>query len=182
MRRIFSSLLFSLYTYSAFASYVISDGQIKAVQLGAQSQYDAINYSLSASVAGNALTIALKTQAGTDPTSRDVSKISFRSSTLTSGAFNQRSITSALSITIPSGTTIGTVNASATNIYVYAMDNAGTVVLAVSLSPFSDKTVQSSSAISGGSSASTLYSTAAQSNLPIRCLGKILISEATAGT
>ena len=101
MRRIFSSLLFLLYTYSAFASYVISDGQIKAVQLGAQSQYDAINYSLSASVAGNALTIALKTQAGTDPTSRDVSKISFRSSTLTSGAFNQRSITSALSITIP---------------------------------------------------------------------------------
>lgn len=143
---------------------------------------DAQNYTLTGTVSANALTIALKTRAGTDATTANQTSIGFRNATATSGSYNTRTITGALSLVVPSGTTIGTTSAVTANIYVYALDNSGTVVLACSLTLFDDKVVQSSSAISGGSSSSTLYSTAAQSNLPIRLLGQITVTEATAGT
>lgn len=180
MKKILLGLLF--FTQIVFGSNVIPDGSITAVKLGAPAPYDALNYTMTATVATNALTISLKTNAGTDPTGRDLVKLGFRSATATSGSLNDRTVTGALSIVIPSGTTIGMTSAVAGFIYVYAMDNAGTVVLAVSLNRFDSTTVQSSSSISGGSSGSTLYSTSAQSSLPIKMLGKIKISETTAGT
>jgi hypothetical protein len=144
--------------------------------------YDAQNYTLTATVASNALTIALKTLAGTDPSATDTVKLGFRSATATSGSFSSRTVSAATSLVVPSGTTIGCQSGITTILYVYAMDNGGTVVLATSLTLFDETVVQSSSAISGGSSTSTLYSTAAQTSLPIRFLGQITISEATAGT
>lgn len=145
--------------------------------------YGLINVGLSTSVSANAMTIALKQSDGsTDATGGSPATIALRSSTVTSGAFNQRNVTGALSITIPSGTTIGTVNGVTSTVYIYALDNAGTVELAVSLTQFSPDSVQSSSAISGGSSATTLYSTTARSNVPIRYLGRAVVNEATAGT
>src|SRR5581483_11990852 len=66
--------------------------------------------------------------------------------------------------------------------YVYALNNAGTVVLGLSLFPKPLDALISSSAISGGSSAPTLYTTAAQTNLPIQYVGKFLAPQSAAGT
>lgn len=143
----------------------------------------ALNVGLLTSVSANALTVALKQNDGlTDPTSGSPAYIPFRSSTLTSGAFVRESVISALSITIPSGTTIGTTNSAVQYIFVYGLDNAGTVELALSMVLFDEGQRQTSTAISGGSSANTLYSTTARSNVPIHLLGRIKISETTAGT
>ena len=140
------------------------------------------NASLAASVSGNALTIALKGADGSDPSSTNTVYIGTRNATAATGTYNQRSVTSALSVVIPSATTIGTVSAVPSTVYVYAIDNGGTIALGVSLQLFDDGSIQSSTAISGGSSATVLYSTSALSSKAVRLLGRVKITEATAGT
>lgn len=141
------------------------------------------NLGFTATVATNALTFALTTGSGGSISSANPVQVGFRSATATSGTYNFRTLTAApTSLVIPASTTIGTTNGTQTFIYLYAMDSAGTVLLACSLTLFDEGTVKSSSAISGGSSASTLYSTAAQTSLPIRLIGRITVTEATAGT
>ena len=76
--------------------------------------------SVAASVSANALTLQL------NPTS-----LAFRSSTLTNGVPNTRSVGSAITLTVPSGATLGTINAQAARLAILAIDNAGTVELAV---------------------------------------------------
>lgn len=146
-------------------------------------QFVTDNAGLSASVAGNAFTINLTQYDGAStPSTNQPAKISFRNATVATGSYTQVNITAATSITIPSGTTIGTSNSYGGFIYVYALNNAGTISLAVSLAPFALDTVVTSTAISGGASATTLYSTSVQTNVPIQYLGKIIAPQATAGT
>lgn len=143
------------------------------------------NLGLAASVSSNALTIALKTKAGTDPSATDPVKISFRNSTLTTGTYNTRSATSATSIVISSGSTLGTTNAISSTVYVYALDNSGTIELGVSLAKFADNTIQSSTAeggAGGADSATVLYSTTARSNVPIRLIGTVSSTQTSAGS
>lgn len=141
------------------------------------------NAQFTVSVAANACTVALKTNAGTDPSATDPVYVVFRSSTATSGAYVVRTITAALSITIPSLTTLGTVNAVTSPIFIFFQDNAGAVELALSLtSSFDEGSVKTTTAISGGSSATTLYSTTARTGVGIRLAGRFIITEATAGT
>lgn len=143
----------------------------------------ALGLGLATSVSGNALTIALKQPDGaTDPTVGNPVYVPFRSSTATSGAYNRRTVTAALSIAVPSGTTIGTTNGAVQYLFVYALDNAGTVELAVSMKAFEQGSVQNTTAISTGSSASTLYSTTARTGVPIHLIGRMKITETTAGT
>ncbi len=119
----------------------------------------------------------------TDATSSLPVTIGFRSSTLSSGAFNQRKVTGALSLTVPSGATLGQSNATAANLYLYALDNAGTVELAISGKDFGDSDRQSTTVLDTASDdGSTLYSTTARSNVPIRKIGKLINTQATAGT
>lgn len=141
------------------------------------------NGSIAVSVAANACTIALKDKSGSNASGSSVVQIGFRNATAATGTYAYRSVTAALSITIPSGTTIGTANGITTPIYVYAIDNAGTVELAVSLSPsFDEGSIVTTTAISGGSSATTIYSTTARTGVAVRLIGRFIISEATAGT
>lgn len=143
------------------------------------------NLAISTSVSSNALTIALKTKAGNDPSTSEPVQISFRSSTLTSGVYTTRNVTSATSVVVSSGSTLGTANGLAAKLYVYALDNSGTVELAVSSYLFQDNSIQSSTAEGGAGaadSANVLYSTTARSNVPIRLVGLIDITETTAGT
>ena len=77
--------------------------------------------SITATVASNALTLGL------NPTTLD-----FRSSSLTSGAVNTLTISAALSLVVPGGATLGTVAGGAARLALIAIDNAGTVELAVS--------------------------------------------------
>lgn len=146
------------------------------VSEGALLNNAAITFSRSA----NAATISLKQADGsTDCTSAAPCKIGFRG---TSVGYNIRSVTGALSVTIPSGTTIGTVSAAAETLYVYLQDNAGTVTVAVSLMAYDEGTLLSTTAISGGTSRQTIYSTAGSSSLPTRLIGRVEETQTVAGT
>lgn len=143
------------------------------------------NLAISTSVSSNALTIALKTKAGNDPSTSEPVQISFRSSTATSGVYTTRLATAATSLVVSSGSTLGTANGLAAKLYVYALDNSGTVELGVSSYLFQDNSIQSSTAEGGAGaadSANVLYSTTARSNVPVRLIGMIDITETTAGT
>lgn len=141
------------------------------------------NLRLSSSVGSSALTIAVKAKDGNDATSLNPSKISFRSSTLGSSEYNQRSITGSLSLVIPSGSTMGQRSASAARIYIYLLDNGGSTELAVSLTRFSEYELASTTALSGSSNSPTvLYSTTARTDVALRMIGFIENTQATAGT
>jgi len=84
-----------------------------------------------ASVAGNALTIAIKTLAGTDPSATDPVIVVFRNATLTNGSYVVRSVTAATSLTVPNTATLGTTNNLLAKLNALLIDNAGTVELAI---------------------------------------------------
>lgn len=135
-------------------------------------------YPVTASVAANAMTVTL------NPCS-----LAFRSSTLTSGTTVTRTVAAAISVTVSSGSTLGTVSAQQSRIIVLAIDNAGTVELAVvniSGGTQLDETNLISTTAEGGAgaadSASTVYSTTARSNVAYRVVGFIQSTQATAGT
>jgi len=130
--------------------------------------------SLSASVAASALTI-----------STGLLLLSFRSATLTSGATTTASGTPT-SLVVPSGATLGTVNAVQSRIIVLALNNAGTIELAVvniaGGTNLTETGVISTTAISAGAtSASVVYSTTARTNVAYRVIGYIESTQATAG-
>lgn len=132
--------------------------------------------SVTASVGSNALTVGL------NPTSLD-----FRNATLTNGVPNTRSVPSAISLTVPSGATLGTVSGQLARLALLAIDNAGTVEMAITNLAgglnLDETTLVSTTAISASSnSANVIYSTTARTNVPFRVVGFIDISEATAGT
>lgn len=162
----------------------IRNAIISPLKLSSESIGDNIsNISITTSVAANALTVALKAYSGSDASATNPIKIRFRSSTASDGVPVVRSVTGALSVVVPSATTLGTVSGVAEYLYLYAIDNAGAVELALSVAAFPDQgTTLSTTAISGGTARGTLYSTSARSGVAIRLLGRILITEATAGT
>lgn len=134
--------------------------------------------SITASIAANALTVTL------NPTTLD-----FRSATLTSGAVVSRVIASAISVVVSSGSTLGTVSGQPSRIVVLALDNAGTVELAVvNISGGNDLTETGliSTTAEGGAgaadSASTVYSTTARTNVAYRVVGYVESTQTTAGT
>lgn len=132
--------------------------------------------SVGASVAANALTVTL-----------DQTTLDFRSATQTTGAPNTRNIPAQLSLTVPAGATLGTVNATQARLALVAIDNAGTVELAVTNLAgginLDETTLISTTAISAGATAANvIYSTTARTNVPFRVVGFVDITEATAGT
>jgi hypothetical protein len=149
------------------------------------------NGTLVASVASNAMTIALKTLAGADPSAGDAVLITVP--TLT-GGYALFTITAALSVTIPSGATVGTVSGQANRIWVGYSNNSGTHVLSVynclgvsgsnyTLTPWREEESESGTSISSGSgSAAIWYSSSAFSGLPVAILGYVESTQATAGT
>jgi hypothetical protein len=133
---------------------------------------------ITASVAGNALTVTL------NPTTLD-----FRSATLGSGTVNTRTVSSAISVTVSSGSTLGTINSTASRIVVLAIDNAGTVELAVvniAGGNQLDETNLISTTAEGGAGAAdsnnVIYSTTARSNVAYRVVGFVESTQTTAGT
>lgn len=149
--------------------------------------YEINNLGLSASVSANALTIALKQSDGsTNPSAGSPVKVGFRSATSATGSYSEVSATSATSIVVSSGSTLGQVSGQPQYIYVYALNNAGTIELAVSGSNvFDEGSVQTTTAEGGAGAAdakNTLYSTTARSNVGIRLIGRIKSTQTTAGT
>lgn len=133
---------------------------------------------ITASVGSNALTITL------NPTVLD-----FRNATLGSGTVNTRSVSSAISLVVSSGSTLGTASGLLNRLAVLAIDNAGTVELAVvntESNQILDETGVISTTAEGGvgaaDSISTIYSTTARTNVPYRVVGFVESTQATAGT
>ena len=131
---------------------------------------------ITASVGSSALTVTL------NPTI-----LNFRSTPLTSGTVNTRTVAAAISVVVPSTATLGTVSAQQSRLVVIALDNAGTVELAVvniaGGTNLDETTLISTTAIAAGSnSASVVYSTTARTSLPFRVVGYIESTQATAGT
>lgn len=146
------------------------------------------NVGLAASVSGNALTIALKQKDGaTDPSSGvGRCRIGFRSGTITNGGFVTVDAVAATDTVISSGSTAGFTSAVEDKIFVYAIDNAGSVELAWSTSCLFDEgslhTTTAEGGAGGADSRAVLYSTYARSNVMIRIIGYLVLTEATAGT
>lgn len=147
--------------------------------------YNVQNLGITTSVATSALTIAMKTSTGADASAASPVKIGFRSATAGTGQFTTQSVIAALSLVISSGSTLGTVSGVASSLYVYAIYTGAAVVLGVSGSLYDDGSIQSTTAEGGAGAAdsgSIIYTTAAQTNKPIRLIGRMLSTQTTAGT
>ena len=131
---------------------------------------------ITASVAGNNLTLTL------NPTTLD-----FRSTVVGSGAVSTVSVSSAISLTVPAGATLGTVSTVAARLILVAINNAGTAELAVinlaGGTNLDETGLVTTTAISGFATANNvMYSTTARSNVAYRVVGFINITETTAGS
>lgn len=131
---------------------------------------------VTATVAASALTLQL------NPTTID-----FRSPTLGSGAVNTRAVAAAITVVAPSTATLGTTSAVASRLILLALDNAGTIELAIvniaGGTNLDETTLISTTAISASStSASVVYSTIARTSLPFRVVGYVDSTQTTAGT
>jgi hypothetical protein len=132
---------------------------------------------ISASVAANALTI-----------SASALVLDFRSATLGSGTVTTVSGTPS-NLTISSGSTLGTVNATQSRIVVLALNNAGTIELAavniaggVDLSETGVITTVAEGGAGAADGNNVVYSTTARTGVAYRVIGYVESTQATAGT
>lgn len=143
------------------------------------------NVSISASASAGALTVAMKQSDGTsDPaTGIQETQVGMRSNTLTSGAQQVVSFSSALSLVIPSGATLGFKNSDDALVFVYAYYDGTNKGLAVSPKKVDESLLYSLSAIGTGSDSNGIYADANRTNAALRLIGEVGISAiATAGT
>ena len=95
------------------------------------SGYSLINGYLDWSVAANALTVAIKTWAGTDPSAIDPVYAIVRDATSMTGLPKLIKITAANSVVVSSGSTLGTRNSVPFRLWAVLFDDAGTYRLGV---------------------------------------------------
>lgn len=131
---------------------------------------------IAASVAANALTVTVQ------PTSLD-----FRVTDLTSGAVNLRELAAAVSLVVPSGATLGTVNGVLSRLVVLLLDNAGAlepaiVNLAGGVNLDETGLISTTAIDAAADLANVVYSQAARANLPYRVVGWVESTQAAAGT
>ena len=141
------------------------------------------NLGLNAGVAASALTVGIRQSDGsTAPTGGSPVTISFRNATPGLGSYTKINVTSSIDITIPSGATMGHRDATDDYIYVYALNNSGTVEVAVTSQYRDEGSIVSTTAISAAADDNDIYSTVARSSVPIRLIGRIRSNQTTAGT
>lgn len=154
---------------------MIADGNVTLAKLGADAQPIPSLFSVTATVATNAMTVGLNS-----------TRIDFRNASLTSGVPTTINATGNLSLVIPAGATLGTTNAVLSRVVLLCLNNAGTAELAVVNQAggvnLDETGLISTTAISASAtSASTIYSTTARTNVPYRVVGFIDSTQATAG-
>jgi hypothetical protein len=144
-----------------------------------------VNGYLAWSVGSNALTIALKTAAGADPSLADPVYVPFRSTTATDATWTYIAVTAATSLVISSGSTLGHVSSTQMAIYAYFVNNSGTVVLGAISVTLDDGQTMDTVAEGGAGAADSphvLYTTSTLSGKAIRFAGRAISSQGTAGT
>lgn len=130
---------------------------------------------VAASAAASALTITLAAGVAID----------FRSSTLASGAVVSL-ISTAQSLVVPNGATLGMANGEQARLPILALNNAGTIELAIGnqaggLNLFGTGVISTTAITAGSGSASVIYSTAARTGVAFQVIGYIDITQTTAG-
>lgn len=154
---------------------------VSAVAIGMSGlMFGLTNARLVATVNANALTFAVKTIAGNDPSASDPVYVAFRNADLATGGYTIRAITAALSLTIPSGTSFFFTSVLF-RLWWTIFDDGGTLRLAVgyfSLAttyPLPESGIRSAlamSSIAGGTAAvATLYAEQAISSKAFRIIG-----------
>ena len=153
-----------------------------------------INGTIAASVSGNALTLAVKTLAGVNPSAADPVYICFRNATAASGDFTVLTLSAATSLVISSGSTLGAVSGAPFRLWVVGFNDGGTFRLGAvkcaatgRIHPLQDDALASATAEGGSGSADSagvIYAGAAVSSKALRILGYAEWSAglATAGT
>ena len=130
---------------------------------------------VGASVAANALTVSLAP-----------ATIDFRSASINNGAVNTRNVASMLSLIVPNGATLGTVNAVSARIAILALYGPVSVELGVINTAggvnLDETGVVNTTAISAASNASNvIYSAIARAGIPYRVVGFLDSTQPTAG-
>lgn len=150
-------------TSSGLAGFVIPNGKIVAT------------------VAGNNLTVAIKTAAGNDASTTDPLYVAFRSIASSGAAFEGRAITSEQSIVLPNGANTGQgVGSVPFRIWVALVDDNGTLRIGLQncsntniIRPLSELVLATSTLVGAGSNTmGTLYTAgAAVTSMPLRIVG-----------
>ena len=125
------------------------------------------NCTLAASVGSNILTVALKDNAGSDPSATSPCNINYRNVTAATGSTTLVQQTAALSITTnATGATLGSANSTAFRFWVVVFNNAGTNVMALincsnatTIFPLNEGIIASSTAISGSATSAGVFYT-----------------------
>lgn len=145
------------------------------------------NLAISATVASNALTIAVKGHDGNDPSSTNPVSVPIRSATANSGDVDVMALTAATSLVVSSGSTLGTISGVTSSLVVVLFNDGGTPRLGVinaNNGQISDG-IASSTAEGGAGAADAsgvFYTGTAVTSKPYAVIGFITITEATAGT
>lgn len=161
--------------------------QINAISVSTTSPSKINNCALAVSDSADALTIALKDQAGSNPSVGSPCVIAFQNSSSSTASYTEVSVTAATSVVVSNGSTLGCTNSNQCRLFVYAINNAGTVVLGVGNGVYIDEseTLLATTTAEGGAgaadSAGVIYTTAAQASKYARLIGRIRDIESTAG-
>lgn len=152
------------------------------------------NLSIACSVGSNALTIALKTFAGSDPSTGSPILVPFRSATAASGDMDVLTISAATSLVISAGSSLGTANNVAFRFWIVGFNDGGTFRLGVincrsgtNIYPLAGFGIASSTAeggAGGADSAQTFYTGSAVTSKAYTVLGTLTYESGlgTAGT
>lgn len=158
-----------------------------------------LNGTLTVTANASALTIAVKTKAGSDPSASDPVFFFFRSATATTPDLSVLKVTAATSLVLSSGSTLGVTSSTAFRIWIVAFNDGGTFRLGAfqsltggglnasyQVSPL-DFEIASSTAEGGAGaadSAGVIYTGTAVTSKPMRILGyaEWSTSGLTAGT
>lgn len=142
------------------------------------------NLGITATVASNALTVAITNKSGGALSTTDFATVGYRSSTATLGQYAMANIPAGISMVVSNGSTLGQRANIASYIYVYLIWQGSAFEVALSRTYYDPGSLVSTTAEggSGGADSSALmYSTTARANVPCIPVGRLFNSQATPG-
>ena len=162
-----------------------------ASPISAGTDINSTHYQLTQSQGSGNMTITLLDSEGSTPTATSGVSFQFRTrgggtaaAGLKLGTTEIGRATSATTLTLDSGATLGMTNDIEATLYLYAINNGGTIELGVINGQQLDESVlHTSTALDGtADSASTLYSDTARTSLAVRLIGRMRITMNAVGT
>ena len=162
-----------------------------ASPISAGTDINSTHYQLTQAQGSGNMTITLLDSEGSTPTATSGVSFQFRTrgggtaaAGLKLGTTEIGRATSATTLTLDSGATLGMTNDIEATLYLYAINNGGTIELGVINGQQLDESVlHTSTALDGtADSASTLYSDTARTSLAVRLIGRMRITMNAVGT